>query len=51
MSLNENGIVQVAATDVSTGAQANTTIAREYLANGGASGDAADRMAATMQIE
>jgi hypothetical protein len=51
MSLNENGIVQVAATDVSTGTQANTTIAREYLANGGASGGAADRMAATMQID
>lgn len=51
MSLNENGILQVAATDVSTGAQASTTIAREYLANGDASGGAADRMAATMQIE
>jgi len=36
---------------VSTGAQASTTIAREYLANGGASGGAADRMAATMPIE
>jgi molecular chaperone DnaK len=51
MSLNENGILQAAATDVSTGAQASTTIAREYLANGSAFGGAADRTAATMPIE
>ena len=49
MSLNTDGILQVAAVDVATGAQASTTIVHEYLADGG--GDAADRMVATMPVD
>jgi molecular chaperone DnaK len=49
MSLNRDAILQVAAVDVSTGAQASTTIVHEYLTDGG--GDAADRMVATMAVD
>jgi molecular chaperone DnaK len=49
MSLNRDAILQVAAVDVTTGAQASTTIVHEYLTDGG--GDAADRMAATMPVD
>ncbi len=49
MSLNRDGILQVAAVDVATGAQAATTIAHGYLADSG--GDAADRMVVTMPID
>ena len=38
MRLNENGILQVAATDVATGAQASTTIVREYRGRSAAGG-------------
>jgi molecular chaperone DnaK len=49
MSLNRDAILQVAAVDVTTGARAFTTIAHEYLTDGG--GDAADRMVATMPVD
>lgn len=49
MTLTPDAILQVAAVDVATGAQAATTITREHLADGG--GDAADRMAATMPVD
>ena len=49
MALNENGILQVSAMDVTTGAQASTTIAREFLGKGAAAG-AADHMAATIPV-
>ena len=49
MSLNRDAILQVAAKDVTTGAQASTTIVHEYLADSG--GDAADRMVSTMPVD
>ncbi len=49
MSLNRDAILQVAAVDVTTGAQASTTIVHEYLTDSG--GDAADRMVATMPVD
>jgi molecular chaperone DnaK (HSP70) len=49
MTLTPDAILQVAAVDVATGAQAATTITRDYLADSG--GDAADRMAATMPVD
>lgn len=49
MSLNRDGILQVAAVDRATGAQAATTIVHEYQAEAG--NDAADLMAATMPVE
>jgi molecular chaperone DnaK len=49
MSLNRDAILQVAAVDVTTGAQASTTIVHEYLTDSGS--DAADRMVATMPVD
>ncbi|WP_300603371.1 Hsp70 family protein [Trebonia sp.] len=49
MSLNRDGILQVSATDVTTGALAATTIVHTYLADGG--DDAADRMVRTLQVD
>ncbi len=49
MSLNRDGILQVAAADKATGAQASTVIVHEYQNQG--DGDAADRMAATMPVD
>ena len=49
MSLNRDAILQVAAVDVTTGAQAATTIVHEYLTDNG--GDAADRMVKTMPVD
>jgi molecular chaperone DnaK len=49
MSLNRDGILQVAAADKATGAQASTVIVHEYQTQG--DGDAADRMAATMPVD
>ena len=48
MSLNRDGILQVAAVDLNTGAQAATEIVHEYTTSG--SGDAADRSVATMPV-
>jgi molecular chaperone DnaK len=49
MSLNRDGILQVAAMDKVTGAQAATTVVHEYQAEAGS--DAADRMAETMPLD
>ena len=49
MSLNRDGILQVAAVDKATGAQAATTVVHEYQAEAGS--DAADRMAETMPVD
>jgi molecular chaperone DnaK len=49
MTLTPDAILQVAAVDVATGAQAATTITRDYLADSG--GGPADRMAATMPVD
>jgi molecular chaperone DnaK len=49
MSLNRDGILQVAAADKATGAQASTVIVHEYQNQG--DGNAADRMAATMPVD
>jgi len=49
MSLNRDGILQVAAADLNTGAQAVTTIVHEY-ATAESGGDAADRSVATMPV-
>jgi molecular chaperone DnaK (HSP70) len=49
MSLTRDGILQVAAMDRATGAQASTTVVHEYLAENGS--DAADRMAASMPVD
>ena len=49
MSLNRDGILQVSATDVTTGAAASTTIVHEYLADSG--DDAADRLARTLPVQ
>jgi molecular chaperone DnaK len=55
MTLNTDAILQVAAVDVRTGAQASATIARAYLTARGSGadgdGDRADRMAATMPVD
>lgn len=49
MSLNRDGILQVAAVDKATGLQASTTIVHEHQAEAG--GDAADRMVAAMPVD
>jgi molecular chaperone DnaK len=49
MSLNRDGILQVAAVDLNTGAQAATTIVHEYT-TAESGGDAADRSVATMPV-
>lgn len=49
MSLDRNGILQVSATDTTTGAVASTTIVHEYLADSG--GDAADALASTLPVQ
>ena len=49
MSLNRDGILQVSATDVTTHAQAGTTIVHAYLADSG--DDAADRLARTLPVQ
>jgi molecular chaperone DnaK len=49
MSLNRDGILQVAAVDKTTGAQAATTVVHEYQAEAGS--DVADRMAETMPVD
>lgn len=49
MSLNRDGILQVSATDVTTGAEANTTIVHAYMAESG--GDTADRLARTLPVQ
>ncbi len=52
MCLNTDGILQVSAADVTTGAQASTTIVHAYLADAEPDGaDAADRMVQTLLIE
>jgi molecular chaperone DnaK len=49
MSLDRNGILQVSARDMTTGAAASTTIVHEYLADSG--GDAADAAASTLPVQ
>jgi molecular chaperone DnaK (HSP70) len=49
MSLNRDGILQVAAVDLNTGAQAATTIVHEYT-TAECDGDAADRSVMTMPV-
>jgi len=49
MSLNRDGILQVSASDLTTGAKADTTIVHAYLADSG--DDAADRLARTLPVQ
>lgn len=49
MSLNRDGILQVSTADVTTRAEASTTIVRNYMADNGES--AADQAARTLLID